>query len=119
MASFLRDVNYQPPVAANVVLGTPLINQVNYDVNIDTSGGLYIGTGGTLNVVMAGDSGSNVVTYNNLPNGTFLPIQVKKVLSTSTCSNIIVFLAANPSYIPGLQWQQATFNWEAATINWN
>lgn len=119
MASFQRDVNYQPPVAALVVAGTPLINQVAYDVTIDTSGGIYVGNGGTLNVVMAGDQADNVVTYSNVPNGTFLPIQVKKVLSTSTCGNIIVFLVTNPLNLPGLQWQQATFNWEGATILWN
>jgi hypothetical protein len=118
MASFQRDVNYQPATAALVVSGQPIVNQVNYDVDIITSGGIYIGNGGNLNVVMAGDGGNNVISYNNIPSGSFLPIQVKRVMSTSTCSNIIVFLYQNPSVIPGLLWEQATFNWEGANINW-
>jgi hypothetical protein len=119
MASFQRDVNYQPAIAALVVSGQPIVNQVNFDTEINTSGGIYIGNGGNLNVVMAGDSGNNIITYNNIPNGSFLPIQVKKVMSTSTCSNIIVFLTSNPGSIPGLLWEQATFKWEGANITWN
>lgn len=119
MASFLRDVNYQPAVAATVVSGTPIVNQVNFNVDINTSGGIYIGTGGNLDVIMAGDSNNNVITYNNIPSGSFLPIQVKRVMSTSTCSNIIVFLVDNPSQIPGLTWDLATFTWDGAHITWN
>jgi hypothetical protein len=119
MGSFQKDINYQASLAALVVAGTPLINQVAYDVTLQTSAGLYIGTSGTLNVVMAADPNDTVVSFSNVVAGTFLPIQVKKVLSTSTCGNIMVFLLSNPTSVPGLLWEQALFNWELAFINWN
>ena len=47
---------------------------------------LYIGTGGDLEVVTAG---GDTAFLANVPSGTFLPIQVIKVSSFSTASNII------------------------------
>lgn len=48
---------------------------------------LYIGTGGNLRVLTAGGQD---VTFTNLLGGTFLPVQVLKVFSTSsTAANII------------------------------
>lgn len=119
MSSFLRDINLQASFASLVVTTNPLINQVLYDTTIDTSGGLYVGTGGLLNVVMAGDQNDNVISFNNIPSGSFLPIQVKKILSTSTCGNVIVFLKQNVTSIPNLFWEQALFNWDSASIYWN
>lgn len=47
---------------------------------------LYIGTGGDLRVIThAGDD----VTFANLLGGTFLPVQVLKVFSSSTAARII------------------------------
>ena len=50
---------------------------------------LYVGTGGTLRVVPFGGGGT--VDFVNVPDGTFLPIQVRQVYSTgTTCSNILL-----------------------------
>jgi hypothetical protein len=52
-----------------------------------TGGVLYIGTGGDLKVTMLG---GQTVTFFNIANGAFLPIQVTKVWATGTnASNII------------------------------
>jgi hypothetical protein len=119
MGSFQKDINYQASVASLVVAGIPSINQVPYNTTIDTAGGVYVGNNGNLDVIMAADNTNTVVTYSNVPAGIFLPIQVKKVMSTSTCSGIFVFMQANKFYQPDLLWEQALFNWENATINWN
>ena len=47
---------------------------------------LYVGVGGDLNIITAG--GDNVFLFN-VPSGTFLPIQVTKVMTYSTADNII------------------------------
>ncbi len=48
---------------------------------------LYVGTGGILRVLTAG---GNDITLQNVPNGTFVPIQVVRVFSsTTTASNIV------------------------------
>jgi hypothetical protein len=47
---------------------------------------LYVGTGGTLNIITAdGDS----VSLVNVISGQFIPIQVKRVLATSTAADIL------------------------------
>jgi hypothetical protein len=97
MASFQKDVNYQAGVAKLFVttVTTPA-TQVALDANINPSlnpagycGGIYIGGAGNLIVVMAQDSTDTLVTFNGVVAGTFLPIQVKKVSSTSTATNIM------------------------------
>lgn len=63
------------------------------------SRGLYVGTGGNLSVIMAGfksganpNEGASVVTINNVPDGSFLPLEVRRVLSANTtASNIVAF----------------------------
>lgn len=47
---------------------------------------IYVGTGGALTVRMV--SGQQV-TFNGVPSGTMLPIQVDKVLSTTTASQLV------------------------------
>jgi hypothetical protein len=47
---------------------------------------LYVGTGGSLDVVTA--SGDEV-TFVNVLSGSFLPVQVLKVLDTSSAEDII------------------------------
>lgn len=50
---------------------------------------LYIGTGGILRVfTAAGDD----VTFTNIPNGTFLPVQVVRVFVTTTTATDIIAL---------------------------
>ena len=50
---------------------------------------LYIGTGGTLKVTMLG---GQVVTFVNIPNGTFMPIQVRRVWADTTNATDILAL---------------------------
>lgn len=97
MASFLRDTNQQA-LTAKVATGAVLSNTtVPVDVDLTTSagggqysGGIYVGGTGNLVVVMAGESSLlNTITFNNVPSGMFLPIQVRCIKSTSTCTNII------------------------------
>ena len=97
MASFQKDVNYQAGVAKLFVATvTDPATEVAFDANINPSlnpagycGGLYIGGDGNLIVVMAQDTTNTLVTFAGVKAGTFLPIQVKKVSSTSTATNIM------------------------------
>lgn len=50
---------------------------------------LYIGTGGILRVLTAG---GDDITFQGVPNGTFLPVQVVKVFNTTTTANNIIAL---------------------------
>lgn len=53
----------------------------------ETGACIYVGTAGNLCVTMLG--GQKVIYYN-IPNGSFLPIQVKRVWATdTTCANIL------------------------------
>lgn len=47
---------------------------------------LYIGTAGNLNVLTAGD---DIVTFYNIPAGTFLPVLVKQVYGATLASGIV------------------------------
>jgi hypothetical protein len=47
---------------------------------------LYVGTGGQIDITTAG---GDVVTLNNVPSGTFVPIQVIKVGYYSSASDIV------------------------------
>lgn len=50
---------------------------------------LYVGTGGILRVLTAG---GDDVTFQGVPNGTFIPVQVVRVFATTTTANNIVAL---------------------------
>lgn len=50
---------------------------------------LYVGTGGTLRVLTAG---GDDITLLNVANGTFVPLQVIRVFSTTTTANNIIAL---------------------------
>lgn len=51
--------------------------------------GLYIGTGGDVNVVtLAGTT----ILFKAVPTGTFMPVMVQQVLATSTTASNIVAL---------------------------
>lgn len=96
MASFQKDVNYQAGLAKLFVSGVPAAGEIAFDVNIPASenpagycGGIYVGGDGNLVVVMAQDTTNTLVTFNSVKAGTFLPIQVKKVSSTSTATNLM------------------------------
>jgi hypothetical protein len=48
---------------------------------------LYVGTGGILRVLTAG---GDDITFQNVPNGSFIPVQVVRVFdSTTTALNIV------------------------------
>jgi len=93
--SFQKDVNYQAGNAKLFVSGTPGNGEIAFNVNLSGNGqpgyvgGIYIGGDGNLIVIMAQDQTNTLVTFNSVKAGTFLPIQVKKVSSTSTASNIM------------------------------
>ena len=93
--SFTKDTNYQAGQAKLFVSTTAAAGQVAYNVDLSANGqpgycgGLYIGGAGNLIVVMAQDTTDTLVTFNSVVAGTFLPIQVKKVSSTSTATNIM------------------------------
>lgn len=79
------------------------VNSLNLSANIVTTTGndysiyqgknpgcyLYIGTGGAATVLDVITLGGDTVTFNGLPTGTFLPVQVTRVLTTSTATNIL------------------------------
>jgi hypothetical protein len=50
---------------------------------------LYVGTGGILRVLTAG---GDDITFQNVPNGTFIPVQVVRVFATTTTALNIVAL---------------------------
>ena len=101
MATYQKDINYQAGRAALFTATPSGVGQVPYDVELNMAnthstdgqqcycGGLYIGTSGNLIVIMAQDSSNTPVTFNGVLAGTFLPIQVKLVSSSSTASNIM------------------------------
>ena len=93
--SFTKDTNYQAGKAKLFVSTTPGAGEVAFDEDLTINGqpgycgGIYIGGDGNLIVVMAQDNTNTLVTFNSVKAGTFLPIQVKKVSSTSTATNIM------------------------------
>lgn len=96
MGSFQKDVNYQANLAKLFVTTPASPGEIAFNVDISNStnpaaycGGIYIGGDGNLVVIMAADSTNTLVTFNGVKAGTFLPIQVKQVSSTSTASNIM------------------------------
>jgi hypothetical protein len=50
--------------------------------------GLYVGTAG--NVAVKHTAAGTAVVFSNVPAGTFLPIEVRLVMSTSTTASNIV-----------------------------
>lgn len=51
--------------------------------------GIYVGTGGNLQVVM---EAGNTVTFNSVPSGALLPIRIVSVLSAGTTASNLVRL---------------------------
>jgi len=68
--------------ARNAQSVTPSTSALN-----DTDGVLYVGTGGNVQVRMTGSQ--NTITFNNVQDGSFLPIRVDRVFTGTTASNII------------------------------
>lgn len=96
MASFQKDVNYQAGLAKLFVSSVTGPNQIEFDSFIDPinnpagyCGGVYVGGDGNLIVFMAQDKDNVPVTFTNVKAGSFLPIQIKRVSSASTATNIM------------------------------
>lgn len=80
----------QPGRAAEVTPNDN-VNIKNPADNLPTKEGcvLYVGTGGDIRVLTAGGDG---VTFVNVQNGTFLPVQVLRVFSSDTTASDILAL---------------------------
>lgn len=72
-----------PSDTNNVTLGGQTIDGLENGVC------LYVGSGGDIKVTMIG---GQTVTFANVPNGSFLPIQVNKVWQTGTGASSILGL---------------------------
>lgn len=59
------------------------------DLSINTRA-VWVGGAGNLNVDMVGAKGSTTVLFSGITAGTVLPIQVKRIRSTSTTATLIV-----------------------------
>lgn len=81
--------------ATILTLRAPGLAGGNYDIykgNIsgDTPYTLFIGTGGAGSTLTVKTAGGNDVTLNNIPDSSFSPLQVVRVLATgTTCSDIL------------------------------
>lgn len=60
------------------------------DTEVLTTGFLFIGTGGNVSIVLYRDE--DPVLFKNIPNGSILPIKVKKVMSTNTTASDIIII---------------------------
>ena len=54
-----------------------------------TSRGIYVGTGGDLTVIMAGDGAA--VTFVGVPDGALLPVRCTQVTSAVATSMLVLF----------------------------
>lgn len=72
-----------PNDASNVTIGGVAIE------GLDSGVCLYIGVGGDIQVTMIG---GQVVLFENVADGSFLPIQVKKVWQSNTNASSILAL---------------------------
>ena len=80
--------------SGNVVFssGTRAVTVTKSDTtDLGKTRAIFVGTQGDLAVLMAGDA-STAVTLKNIANGTYLPISVRKVMSTNTSASDIVAL---------------------------
>lgn len=82
---------YQKLQAGRAAAVTPsdTLNIPSVDGGVNDGCVLYVGTTGNLTVVT---TGQDVVTFVNVQGGSFIPVQVFKVLSTGTTALNIVAL---------------------------
>lgn len=84
-------MSYQKLQANRAVSVTPS-NTVNISDSTEAPKSgvvLYIGIGGDLKVLTVG---GDEVVFNNIPDGTFLPVQVVRVFETETIAEKIIAL---------------------------
>jgi hypothetical protein len=82
-----------PPTFANDQVAKTL-SVITPDDGADLAdfGLVYVGTGGNLVVVAAGDPDGTNITLSNVPSGTLLPILIKRVRATSTTATNLVLV---------------------------
>jgi hypothetical protein len=73
-----------PSDSTNITIGGSSISGLQNGAQI------FVGTGGDISCLMAGNNTS--VTFKNVPNGSFLPIFVKRVNATGTTATDIIAL---------------------------
>tara|TARA_R110002051_G_scaffold294011_1_gene359174 strand:- start:45 stop:281 length:237 start_codon:yes stop_codon:yes gene_type:complete len=72
-----------------VLIATRHAEVTKSDVTVfDAPQAIYVGTGGDIALRLIGDS--TVVTYSNVPSGSWLPVLADKVMSTNTTASNIV-----------------------------
>jgi hypothetical protein len=72
-----------------VLVGLRHAEVTKSDVTVfDAPQAIYVGTGGDIALRLIGDS--TVVTYTNVPSGSWLPVLADKVMSTNTTASDIV-----------------------------
>lgn len=72
-----------------VLVGLRHAEVTQSDVTVfDAPQAIYVGTGGDIALRLIGDS--TVVTYTNVPSGSWLPVLADKVMSTNTTASDIV-----------------------------
>ena len=72
-----------------VLVGLRHADVTKSDVTVfDAPQAIYVGTGGDIALRLIGDS--TVVTYKNVPSGSWLPVLADKVMSTDTTASDIV-----------------------------
>jgi len=79
-------------VSGAIVNGTYEIYKGNGDIQFPGSMGfsLFVGTGGAGSTLAVRTISGNNVTLNNIPDSSFIPLQVMRVLATgTTCSDIL------------------------------
>ena len=77
--------------APGIAAGTYEIYKGNYQIQGESSGfTLFVGTGGPASTLKVETVTAQAVTLHNVPDSSFIPIQVQKVFATgTTCSDII------------------------------
>lgn len=84
-----------PHQGANVELDSPGIRDFDItpsdeDDLAEYTRAIYVGSGGDVNLVLQGNRGAAARLYTNVPDGTLLPLRVRRVMSTSTTASEIV-----------------------------
>ena len=76
--------------AGEIITFTPTmaVDVVPHDTDIFQKGLLYIGVGGDIKVMPAGQT--TFVTFKNVPDGTFFPMPVMAVHTDTTATDMLI-----------------------------
>lgn len=78
---------YEQPARQLVTITPDDSNDLNQPVR-----GIYVGGGGDLNILAIDDAVGNNKTLSAVPQGTFVPVITKRVLSTGTTASLLIGL---------------------------